>query len=103
MVRVIAEGKDPSATKIGDVSTRNVVTFEADTHVKECAEIVREKRFRHLPVTQDGKTVGILSARDFFAYMVEGLERFIDQAAYQNQLDEGIDPYDHAGGSYDKG
>ena len=100
LTRVTAEGKDPGQTHVGDVSTRDVVTFDADTPIKDCAEIVRAKRFRHLPVTKGGKTVGILSARDFFAFMVEGLERFIDQSRYQNQLDEGLDPYDHLGGSY---
>jgi len=101
LVRVVAAGKNPDETRVGDVSTHEVVTFELDMHVRDCLKVVRAKRFRHLPVTDDGKTVGILSARDFFAFMVEGLERFIDQSEYQNLIAEGIDPYDHMGGSYD--
>lgn len=44
--------------------------------------------------------VGILSSRDFQAYVVEGLERIIDRARYEEALDEGYDPHDHLGGSY---
>jgi hypothetical protein len=44
--------------------------------------------------------VGILSGRDFFAYLVEGLERLVHQARYKEALADGDDPYDHLGGSY---
>lgn len=55
---------------------------------------------RHLPVTENGKPVGILSSRDFLAYVAGGLERIIDKLDYEETLGEGVDPYDHLGGSY---
>jgi CBS domain-containing protein len=100
LVRVVAEGRDPSATKVSEVATTSLVTVSVDTHVRECARILKEKRFRHLPVLEGGKAVGILSARDFFAYVVDGLERFVDEIRYQQQLEDGLDPYDRFGGSY---
>jgi len=57
---------------------------------------------RHLPVTENGKPVGILSSRDFLAYVAQGLERVIDELGYEQALREGEDPYDHIGGSYGK-
>lgn len=101
LVRVVAEGKDLATTKVGDVATREVATVTPDTHVKQCAELLREKRIRHLPVVGEG-TLGIISTRDFFGYLAEKLEGFIDRARYEKQLDEGTDPYDHIGGSYDR-
>jgi CBS domain-containing protein len=100
LTRVVAEGKDAAATKVSEVATKNVTTVEVDVHVRKCAELLRDKGIRHLPVTREGKPVGILSSRDFLAYVVAGLERIIDRARYQQALDKGDDPYDHLGGSY---
>ncbi|MDH4282524.1 MAG: CBS domain-containing protein [Myxococcales bacterium] len=99
---VIAKGKDPSKTRASEVATGEVVSVDVNTHVRTCAELLRSKGIRHLPVTENGKPVGILSSRDFLAYVVEGLEGLVDQARYQQALKEGDDPYDHLGGSYGK-
>jgi CBS domain-containing protein len=98
--RVVALGKDPSATRVSEVATAEVVTVDVGTHVRKCAEIQYALGVRHLPVTENGKPVGILSSRDFLAYVVEGLERVIDKLNYEDRLGEGVDPYDHLGGSY---
>lgn len=98
--RVIAAGKDPAQTMVSEVATKDVLSVDVHLHVRECAKLLRDQGIRHLPVTQDGKAAGILSSRDFFAYVVEGLERFIDRARYEEKLSKGEDPYDHLGGSY---
>ncbi len=102
LMRVVAVGKDPAKTTVGEVATKELVTVGVDAHVKECATILKDKRFRHLPVTDKGRPVGILSARDFFEYVVDGLERFVDDMRYRQQIEEGLDPYDHIGGGYGK-
>ena len=100
--RIVATGADPAATKVSDIATTQVVAVDSRTHVRKCAEMQLAMDVRHLPVTEDGKPVGILSSRDFLAYVVEGLERVIDKIGYQEALGEGEDPYDHLGGSYGK-
>ena len=100
--RVIAEGRDPATTKVSEIATAEVVDVEVGTPVRKCVELQLAMGVRHLPVTDDGKPVGVLSSRDFLAYVVEGLERVIDQLRYEQKLDEGDDPYDHIGGSYGK-
>lgn len=100
--RVVAEGKDPASTKVSEVATEEVVGVEVDTPARKCAELQLAMGVRHLPVTDGGKPVGVLSSRDFLAYVVEGLERVVDQIRYEKQLGEGEDPYDHIGGSYGK-
>lgn len=99
---VVAEGRDPAATKVSDVASADIVSVDESTHVRQCVELLRSKSIRHLPVTNGGKPVGILSSRDFLAYVVEGLESLVDKARYQQILGEGEDPYDHLGGSYGK-
>jgi len=98
--RVIARKLDPKATPVGDVATSDVVSIDVAQPLRQVLAIFRRKRFRHLPVTRDGKPVGILSTRDFLEYLVEGLERFIERSRYDQDLAEGNDPYDHFGGSY---
>jgi signal-transduction protein with cAMP-binding, CBS, and nucleotidyltransferase domain len=100
--RVVAEGQDPAVTQVSEVATTEVVGVDASTHVRKCVEMQLAMGVRHLPVTENGKPVGILSSRDFLAYVVEGLERLIDKLDYEERLGEGEDPYDHLGGSYGK-
>lgn len=102
VTRVVAEGKDPGATTVSEIATAVVVDVEVGTHIRKCAELQFAMGVRHLPVTENGKPVGILSSRDFLAYVVEGLERVIDKIGYEEALGEGEDPYDHLGGSYGK-
>jgi CBS domain-containing protein len=98
--RVVAEGRSPDATKVGEVATRPVVTVPAGASLRRCAETLRDKGVRHLPVLAGDEPVGILSARDFFEAVAGGLERLIEQRRYDEQLRENVDPYDHLGGSY---
>lgn len=100
LTRIVAEKRDPETTPVGDVATRDPVTVDAGTHIRRCAEILREKRCRHLPVVEGQRAVGVISARDFFEFVVGGLERFIDERRYRDQLAEGLDPYEGFGGGY---
>ena len=100
LTRVVADGRDPDDTRVGDVATRVVVTIDVTAPLCSVLKLFREKKFRHLPVLESGSPVGILSTRDFLDYLVEGLERFIDDAKYQRDLAQGLDAYDHLGGSY---
>lgn len=100
VARVVAEGRDPATTKVAEVATSRVISVDVDTRVRKCAELIRAEGIRHLPVLRDGRPAGILSSRDFFAYVAEGLESVVDKARYEQSLAEGEDPYDHLGGSY---
>ncbi len=100
LTRVVQENRDPQATRVGDVATRAVHTVDVGAPLKEVLNVFRQKKFRHLPVVRGTTPVGILSTRDFLEYLVEGLEHYIDQLKYKRELAEGIDPYDHVGGSY---
>ena len=100
LTRVIGERRELSRTRVGEVATRDVVTIDAGQPVRSVVEIFRAHRFRHLPVIRSGRPVGILSTRDFLAYVVDGLEGYVEKARYNQELAGGSDPYDHIGGSY---
>jgi CBS domain-containing protein len=64
VVRAIAEGRDPSSTKVGDVATRDVKTLTPDSTVEDAIKIVREQHVRRIPVVQDGRPAGIVTIGD---------------------------------------
>jgi CBS domain-containing protein len=102
LTRVVGQDHDPKTTAVGEVATRDVVTIDADAPLRTVLQVFKGNRFRHLPVVRDGKPVGIMSTRDFLEFLVQSCERCIDDATYNRRLAEGVDPYDHPGGSYDR-
>jgi CBS domain-containing protein len=63
-VRAVAEGKDPSVTKVSDVASTGLVTLSPSDTVVEAVKLMREKAVRRLPVVEGGKAVGIVSIGD---------------------------------------
>jgi CBS domain-containing protein len=64
LFRVIAEGRDPQATRLADVMTRDPQTIAPDKPLGHALHMMYEGRFRHVPVVEHGKPLGIVSARD---------------------------------------
>ena len=102
LTRVVVHGLEPAATQVARVATPDVIAVDIGTNVRKCAELLLAMDVRHLPVTENGRPVGILSSRDFLVYVVGGLERVIDRFQYKEGLGDGEDPYDHLGGAYGK-
>ena len=64
VVRAIADGKDPSSTKVGDASTPSPLTVSPDTDASEAARLLREHNVRRVVVTHDGRPAGIVAIGD---------------------------------------
>jgi CBS domain-containing protein len=64
VVRVLAEGKDPSSTTAGDLAQGKPVTIGADDSVDEALRTMKEHRVRRLPVIDGHDLVGIVSQAD---------------------------------------
>jgi len=75
--RVVARGLDAQATRIADVMTREPHTVEPDKPFGYALLLMQEKGFRHLPVIEDGKPIGIVSSR---SAMDPELEEFVSEA-----------------------
>jgi CBS domain-containing protein len=58
------EVKRLTATRVGDICSRKVVTIAEDTTVTDIATIMSEKKAHLLPVLRGGKVVGIVGKRD---------------------------------------
>ncbi|MBB3998320.1 CBS domain-containing protein [Aureimonas pseudogalii] len=76
VVRLIAErGADALASDVGSIMTRQVKTAGEETTVDEAMEIMTRNRFRHLPVVERGRLVGIVSIGDVVKRRIEDAER----------------------------
>lgn len=64
VVRVVAEGLDPSVALAGDFATRNPVAVEPDQPLDAALLLMARHRVRRLPVVEDGMLVGVLSQAD---------------------------------------
>ncbi len=61
--KAIAQGKGPD-TKVKEVMTSEVISIRPDMGGDEAAELMAHKKIRRLPVTEQGKLVGILAIAD---------------------------------------
>ncbi|MBI1942042.1 MAG: CBS domain-containing protein [Betaproteobacteria bacterium] len=64
LFRVVAEGRDPRTTHVADVMTWNPRTIAPDRPFGHALHLMYEGEFRHVPVVEDGRPLGMVSARD---------------------------------------
>lgn len=67
LVRAIPDGCG-AATPVSEQMTRQVTTASPRTTVPEAMAIMVEGRFRHLPVVEEGRVVGLVSMRDLMSW-----------------------------------
>jgi CBS domain-containing protein len=59
--RVVAAGRDPRQTTVGDVAEPVAFTALPDMAVEEAYRLMEAEDVERLPVTEDGRLVGVLS------------------------------------------
>ncbi|MDD5317928.1 MAG: CBS domain-containing protein [Candidatus ainarchaeum sp.] len=62
--RVVARALDVTATRAGEVMSPLVHTIKHDADVLEASRMFRENHIRRLPVTEGGRIIGLITARD---------------------------------------
>jgi CBS domain-containing protein len=82
--KVVLLGRTSPQTLVREIMTSHVAYTHLDQSVEECMAIMTDKRFRHLPVLEQDKLVGIVSIGDLVKsiiseqkFMIEQLERYI--------------------------
>lgn len=69
----------PMDTPVAELMTRNVLTVTPSDNIEQCMQLMTEKHFRHLPVVQDGKLVGLISIGDVVKQLISHQKSFISQ------------------------
>ena len=62
--RVLAESRDPKTTRLAEVMTAKPQTITPDRPFGHALHLMYESGFRHVPVVERGRPVGMVSARD---------------------------------------
>jgi CBS domain-containing protein len=78
LVRVVAADRDPLTTLVQDVMTRDPVCVTPDMSAQEAMVLFTEKRFRHLPIVQNGRLCGMISSGDLMRWAVRDQKHQID-------------------------
>lgn len=76
LFRVVARGLDSGTTTLAEVMTRAPLTVDPEKAFGYALVVMQENGFRHLPVVQDGKPVGMVSSRNA---MDPELEEFVSE------------------------
>lgn len=71
MRRVIAHGLEPKKVSLAEVMTRKVETAQASDNAILLMEKMCDNNFRHLPVLEGKKTVGMISLKHFYRFFLE--------------------------------
>lgn len=75
LVRVVAGNRDPRKTLVRDVMTTRLHTVTPDARAYEVMHLITHRRIRHIPVVEDDKLLGLVSAGDITKLMQQTLKR----------------------------
>jgi len=69
VVKSIGEGQDPASTTVGDLMSDPVVTIRPHETVENAGDRMGNNGIKKLPVTEDGKPVGIITTTDLAHFL----------------------------------
>ncbi len=90
VLRCIAAERSPKAVRVREVMTRSVAAAAPDTDAAAAAGIMAARQVRRLPVTEEGRLVGMVSLADLSRrpdYMMEAAEALEDICAGVRRMD----------------
>jgi len=64
VVRVLAEGRDPNSTRVGEIASRDLVTVSPEEDLDDALKLLAKHQVRRLPVVEGDRLVGIVAQAD---------------------------------------
>jgi CBS domain-containing protein len=80
VLRVIAEGKNPVSTTVGEIASAEVITVAPDQDLDDALHLMAKHQVRRLPVVENGRLIGVLAQADVAR---EGDEREVGETVEQ--------------------
>jgi CBS domain-containing protein len=77
--KVILKNRSSHDTPVSDIMTSPAISVTPDDTVRRCMELMTEGRFRHLPVVNAGRVVGMLSIGDLVKAVIQEQTEHIEQ------------------------
>ncbi len=83
--KVLAGGLDPGNTKVSEVMTKDPYCIPPTTTVDDAMKLITRRRFRHLPIVDNGKVLAVVSSGDLTHWLVQDqmgeVQELVDLAA----------------------
>ena len=83
--KVLAGNLDPGNTKVSEVMTRDPYCIPPTTTVGDAMKLITKRRFRHLPIVDNGKVLAVVSSGDLTHWLVQDqmgeVQELVDLAA----------------------
>ena len=70
LTRVLGAWLDPKSTRVGEVMTKDPYCVSPTITLDAAMGLITDQRFRHLPVVENGKVLGIVSSGDLTRQLV---------------------------------
>jgi CBS domain-containing protein len=64
VVKVVAQGGDPSTTRVGDIASRDLVTIAPEDDLEDAIGLMAAHQVRRLPVVEGDRLTGIVAQAD---------------------------------------
>lgn len=77
--KIALAGKTSRETKVGEITTKKLVTVTPDDSVEDCMRLMTDNRVRHLPVIEGASLVGIISIGDLVNWIISAQNAEIEQ------------------------
>ena len=85
LTKVLAASLDPRSTKVSEVMTKDPYCVTPTTTIGAAMELVTKRRFRHLPIVENGKVLAVVSSGDLTHWLVKDqmgeVKELVDLAA----------------------
>src|SRR5262249_46977051 len=75
--KLVSSEREIANVKVVDIMSTDLITVPPSMTVTEAMQIVTNKRFRHLPVVENGKLIGIVSIGDLTRWAMLAQENVI--------------------------
>jgi CBS domain-containing protein len=69
--KVLAGGLDPAYTKVSEVMTKDPTCIPPTTTVGDAMKLITKRRFRHLPIVDNGTVLAVVSSGDLTHWLVQ--------------------------------
>ena len=76
--RVVAQGLDPDSTRLSAVMTADLQTASPDKPLAHALHMMFEGGFRHVPVVEDGRPIGMVLARNALGLEIRQFEKELE-------------------------
>ncbi|MBC8326875.1 MAG: CBS domain-containing protein [Verrucomicrobia subdivision 3 bacterium] len=77
--KVVLKDRSSKSTQVSEIMTRDLVQISPDASLEECMAVMGQNRVRHLPVTEAGKILGVITSTDLLILSLNQKDHIIQQ------------------------